>query len=98
MAKRFFNNVANFKYFGTAVTDQNFIHVEITSRINSENALYQLDVSRQLSKNVKFKIYKTIILPVVFYGCETWSLDINPLLPKKISHLKKIHEHRLFKN
>jgi len=27
-----------------------------------------------LSKNLKIKIYRTIILPVVFYGCETWSL------------------------
>jgi hypothetical protein len=27
-----------------------------------------------LSKNVKIKIYKTIILPAVLYGCETWSL------------------------
>jgi hypothetical protein len=26
-----------------------------------------------LSKNVKTKIYRIIILPVVFYGCETWS-------------------------
>jgi hypothetical protein len=30
--------------------------------------------SRLLSKNVKIRIYKTIILPVVLYGCETWSL------------------------
>jgi len=30
--------------------------------------------SRLLSKNLKIKIYRTIILPVVFYGCETWSL------------------------
>jgi hypothetical protein len=29
--------------------------------------------SRLLSKIVKIKIYKTIILPVVLYGCETWS-------------------------
>jgi len=29
-----------------------------------------------LSKNVKVKIYRTIILPVVFYGCETWSLTL----------------------
>ena len=26
------------------------------------------------SKNLKIKIYRTIILPVVLYGCETWSL------------------------
>jgi hypothetical protein len=30
--------------------------------------------SRLLSRNIKVKIYKTIILPVVLYGCETWSL------------------------
>jgi hypothetical protein len=32
--------------------------------------------SRLLSKNVKITIYKTIILPVVLYGCETWSLTL----------------------
>jgi len=30
--------------------------------------------SRVLSKNLKIKIYKTMILPVVLYGYETWSL------------------------
>jgi hypothetical protein len=29
-----------------------------------------------LSKNLKIRIYKTIILPVVMYGCETWSLTL----------------------
>jgi len=29
-----------------------------------------------LFKNVKIKIYRTIILPVVLYGCETWSLRL----------------------
>jgi hypothetical protein len=29
-----------------------------------------------LSKNVKIKIYGTIIFPVVLYGCETWSLTL----------------------
>jgi hypothetical protein len=32
--------------------------------------------SRLLSRNVKVQIYKTIILPVVLYGCETWSLTL----------------------
>jgi hypothetical protein len=32
--------------------------------------------SRLLSSNVKVRIYKTIILPVLFYGCETWSLTL----------------------
>ena len=29
-----------------------------------------------LSKNLKIKIYRTMILPVVLYGCETWSLTL----------------------
>ena len=32
--------------------------------------------SRLLSKNLKIKIYRTIISPVVLYGCETWSLTL----------------------
>jgi hypothetical protein len=32
--------------------------------------------SRLLSRNVKVKIYETIILPVVLYGCETWTLTL----------------------
>jgi len=32
--------------------------------------------SRLLSKNIKIKIYRTVILHVVLYGCETWSLAV----------------------
>jgi len=32
--------------------------------------------STLLSKDLKIKIYRTIILPVVLYGCETWSLTL----------------------
>ena len=32
--------------------------------------------SSLLSKNIKIKIYRTIILPVALYGCETWSLTL----------------------
>jgi hypothetical protein len=52
----------------------------IKRRMNSDNACYQsvqnLLSSRLLSKNVKIRIYKTIILPVVLYGYETWSLTL----------------------
>jgi hypothetical protein len=51
---------------------------EIKRRLNSGNAGYHsvqnLLSSRLLSKNIKIRIYKTVILPVVVYGCETWSL------------------------
>ena len=37
---------------------------------------YIFTLLRLLSKNLKIKIYRTIILPVVLYGCETWSLTL----------------------
>jgi hypothetical protein len=52
------------------------MHEEIKSRLNSRNACYHLVQSllssRLLSGNIKVKLCKTIILPVVLYGCETW--------------------------
>ena len=39
-------------------------------------ALYYLLSSRLLSRKLKIKIYRTIFLPVVLYGCEAWSLTL----------------------
>jgi hypothetical protein len=69
--------VEQFKYLATTLTNQNSIHEEVKSRLKSGNACYSVQnllSSSLLSKNVKIKIYRTIILPVVLYGCETWSL------------------------
>jgi hypothetical protein len=56
------------------------IHEEIKSRLKSGNACYHsvqnLLSSSLLSRSVKIKTYRTIILPVVLYGCETWSLTL----------------------
>ena len=75
-----FERVEEFKHLGTTLTNQNSIKEEIKSRLKSENACchsaQNLLSSSLLSKNLKIKIYKTIILPVVLYGCETWSLTL----------------------
>jgi hypothetical protein len=47
--------------------------------------------SRLLSRNVKIKIYKTIILPVVLYGCETWSLT------RREQHRLRVFENRVLR-
>jgi hypothetical protein len=50
-----------------------------------------------LSRNVKVKIYKTIIVPVVLYGCETWSLTLreeNRLRVFENRVLRRIFGHR----
>ena len=69
-----------FKYLGRTITNQTSIQQEIKSRMKSENAcchlLQNLSSFSLFSKNIKIKIYGTIILPVVLYGCETWSLTL----------------------
>jgi hypothetical protein len=74
------SNVAQFKYLGTTVTNHNLIQEEIKRRLNSGNVCCHLVQnvlsSRLLSKNINIRIYKTIIFPVVLYGCETWFLTL----------------------
>ena len=68
-----FERVEEFKYLGTTSTNQNPIQEEIKSRLRSGNACYysvqNLLSSRLLSKNLKIKIFGTIILPVVLLFC-----------------------------
>jgi len=70
-----FERVEEFKYLGRTLTNKNCIAEEIKSRLRSGSACYHsvqnLLSSRLLFKNLKIRIYRTIILPIVFYGCET---------------------------
>src|SRR5215469_2692621 len=72
--------VEEFKYLGTNLTNQNSTQEEIKSRLKLGNACYysvqNILSSSLLSKTLKIKIYRTLILPVVLYGCETWSLTL----------------------
>ena len=75
-----FERVEQFRYLGSTLTNENSIQKEIKSKLKSGNACYQsvqnLLSSSLLYKNLKIKIYRTIILSVVLYGCETWSLTL----------------------
>jgi hypothetical protein len=75
-----FERVERFKYLGTTLTNQNSFYEEIKSRLKLGNAcchsVQDLLSFSLLSKNIKIKVYITIILPVVLYGCETWSLTL----------------------
>jgi len=75
-----FERVEEFNYLGTTLTGQNSIADEIKSRLKSGNAcchsVQNRLTSKLLSKNLKIKIYRTVILPVVLYGCETWWLTL----------------------
>ncbi|KAJ4438178.1 hypothetical protein ANN_14117 [Periplaneta americana] len=86
-----FEEVEKFKYLGATVTNINDTWEEIKHRINMGNACYYsvetLLSPSLLSKNLKVRIYKTIILPVLLYGCETWTLT-----------LREDHRLRVFEN
>jgi hypothetical protein len=77
---RCFENVEQFRYFGTSITNGNLIQEEINRRLNSGNTGYysvqNLLSSRLLCKNIRIRTHKTIILPVVLYECETWFLTL----------------------
>jgi hypothetical protein len=81
--------VSQFKYLETTTTNENLFLEKIKKRLNSGNACYHsvqnLLSSRVLSENLKIRIFKTVILPVVMYECETWSLT-----------LRKKHRVRVF--
>jgi len=88
----FFERVEQFKYLGTTLSNQNSMKEQIKGRLKSGNAWYysvqNLLSSSLLSKNLKLiKLYRTIILPVLLYRCETWSLT-----------LRKEYRLRVFEN
>ena len=73
-----FLNVEEFTYLGSQLNTSNIVLNEIKMRILSGNRCYYAYKnpmkSKALNRNLKLKIYKTIIRPVVTYGYETWNL------------------------
>ena len=72
--------MGEFRYLGTTLTNQNSIQEEIKNILKVGNACYHLVQnlfsSSFLSEDIKIEIYRTIILRVVLYECDTWLLTL----------------------
>jgi hypothetical protein len=83
--------VEEFKYFGRTSTYENPIQEEMKCGLKSRNVCYysvqNLSSSSLLSRNIKIKTYRMIILPVFLFDCETWSHT-----------LREEHRWRVFEN
>ena len=71
-----FESMEEFTYLGTKLTNQNSIQKEMKSVNACYHSVQNLLSSSLLSKNLNNNIYRTIILFVVLYGSETWSLTM----------------------
>ena len=73
-----FERVKQLRYFVVTLTNQHCIHEEIKTRLKLGNvcchSAQNILSCRLLSKNIKIKNYRSIILPVILNECETWSL------------------------
>jgi hypothetical protein len=82
---------------GPILTNQNSIHEEIKNLLKSENVCYtsvqNLLSCSLLTKNIKIQIYRTKILPVASYGCETFLFNVRLREERKL----RVYENRVLR-
>jgi len=73
-----FEHVKEFNYLRSQLNQTNSTSNETKDKILSGNCCYyaygKLMKSRALNRSSKLKIYKSLITPIVTYGCEAWTL------------------------
>ena len=91
-------NVKRFKYLGSFVTDDCSMKEELTSRIQAVSCAYgrlrsRVFDSHELTPSTKIKVYNQCLMPLLLYGCETWTLyhhQIRQLRTVQQRHLRRI--------
>ncbi|KAG7296948.1 hypothetical protein JYU34_019852 [Plutella xylostella] len=92
-----YKGVVKFKYLGCTINATNSrddeINIRVQNALRCSAALHKVLTSRLLSRSTKLRIYKTIIRPILMYGCEAWTLTLkeeNKLLVAERKILRKI--------
>jgi len=95
IANKSFERVERFSYWRKTLTNPNFIHEEVKSRLKSGSgcclSVQNLWPSSLFSTIIKLQIYRIITLPVVLYGCETWSLKL------RVEHSPRVFANRVMR-
>ena len=95
IGNKFFERAEQFRYKGTVLISQNSIHEEIKKRLKSGNAcchvVQNLLCPSLLSKYIKIKIFRTIILPFLLYWFEAWSVTWRE------EHMLRVFESRVLR-
>jgi hypothetical protein len=89
------NIISGTKVINKIVTNQKYIHNEIKSKSNLGNVdtfQFRNFCSPISYLNHKVQIYRSIILSVVLYGCETWYLSLRE------EHRSRVCENRVLRN
>lgn len=91
-------SVSQFKYLGSIVTSDGSVNAELITRIQALSSAYgrlreRVFDSHDITISTKLKVYVQCLLPLLTYGCETWTLyrhNINQLRTVQQRHLRKI--------
>ena len=87
--------VRGFKYLGTIVNDTNNETEEIRARILAANKAYSslktVFRSKQIHRNNKIRLYKTLIKPILCYGSVTWTLT------QTAEHMRNTFESKILR-
>ena len=71
-------NVSNFNYLGATISDDATSKKEIRIRLATATSvmvkLEKIWRSKEIVFKIKFKLYKSLVLSTLLYGCETWTL------------------------
>jgi hypothetical protein len=71
-----YERVDTFKYLGSVLNEENYIGLEIRSKVMAGNKCYyalgSIMRSKSISQKSKLKIYRTVIKPIIIHASETW--------------------------
>ncbi|KAI5717474.1 hypothetical protein M8J77_006391 [Diaphorina citri] len=87
--------VESFTYLGSQLNGKNIMEEEIKNRITKANRCYfslnNIFRSKNVSQKSKIRIYQSVILPVLLYGCEVWSIN------KKTEQMLQTFENKILR-